>query len=103
MDDMIWLLPFLSLFVAYFASDNLRRIRSAVLRRPALILLALLPLEVWIGWAWTDVCPIPYATGERCAGFGMGVVMLFPIYGAWAIAAVLGYFCGKRASLDRKA
>ena len=99
---MIWLIAFASLFLAYFAGDHLRRISNSVLRIAALIALTLLPLEAWIGWAWSDRCMlfIGDATGERCAGYGMGVVMLFPLYGAWAFATILGYFCGKRTKVD---
>jgi hypothetical protein len=95
---MIWLLALASLVIAYFAGDNLRRILNARVRHPLLVVLALLPLEGWISWAWSDGCMlfIGKVTEERCYGYGMGVVMLFPIYGAWALASLLGYFCGKR-------
>ncbi len=99
---MIWLLCIAALIIAYFAGDNLRRIGNAAVRRPAVIILALLPLLGWTGWAWSDGCIlfIGEAKGERCAGYGMGLAMLFPIYGAWAFASLLGYFCGKRVKAE---
>jgi hypothetical protein len=99
---MIWLLCIAALIIAYFAGDNLRRIGNAALRRPALIILALLPLLGWTGWAWSDGCLlfIERMAGDNCYGFGMGIVMLFPIYGAWAFASLLGYFYGKRVKAE---
>jgi hypothetical protein len=57
-----------------------------------MLLTLLLPFLAWQALGAAEGCCLFHAKGERCFGYGFGMVLLAPLQIIWIVAGLMGYF-----------
>jgi hypothetical protein len=91
-----WLGALIAILLAFFAGRRITQIHNVKARRFSLIVLCSILPFLWFAMGAKDGCYLWHSEGEKCFGFGFGLVLLSPVMALFAVSSVMGYFLSFR-------